>query len=161
MRLLRCSWFLGGWVGLNPKRPPPTLYNDVPLQRLWNILACFIQRNYIWQPPHIQCQIKWIHVLKITTIIINITTVFTEIILVKKQFSIRNCKKNNYKEMASTIELNMKFWSSKTEIVFSCNMYFNNLCFIYKVWTTLTLFIIYSNMNGILLQALNYMVVYL
>ncbi len=34
---------------------------------------------------------------------------------------------NNYKEMASNIQLNMKMWFRKTEIAFSCNKWAKNL----------------------------------
>lgn len=38
----------------------------------------------------------------------------------------------NDKETASDIELNIKFWSGKTKIVFSCETHSNNLCFTYN-----------------------------
>ncbi len=52
---------------------------------------------------------------------------------------INQCRNKFYKEIASNIkyELNVKFWSNNTEIVFSCKIYYNNsfICNFEKYFT--------------------------
>ncbi len=73
--------------------------------------------------------------------IIIITTVITVIIYYitkkQKQFWLVNFTKK-FKEMASNTEWNVKFWSRKTKMVFSCN--------------TLIIFVLFTTSENNLLQ---------